>query len=369
MNIHVLELTGEPISTGGQEMFIINIIRHINHKGLAIDWLTPYYCDNQSYRKEIETHGGKVFCMGLPFSSNVNRTNIIIPLYRFLKKHHYDVVHIHSGSISVLSLASVVAKLNGVKKIIAHSHSAGYSWNIKHRIIKFLTFPLITWGPTDYCACSQLAGVWKYPQNVVHSKLKIIKNGIDLNVFSPNKLIRSKMRKQLNLREQTVLIGHVGRFTFQKNQEFIISIIKELKIRSFDFNMMFIGEGENLEMVKSSIVKQGLSDVVIFVSPIPNVFDYLQAMDVFILPSRWEGLPIVGIEAQASGLPVIVSDNVTKEMKLVDEVIFLSIENADVWAEVIINTKKCKYNNTTAIKKAGYDIYDTAETVRRMYTE
>ncbi|MCS2443585.1 hypothetical protein NXU86_02515 [Phocaeicola vulgatus] len=114
--MNILEITGEPIGTGGQEMFIINVLRHINMKDLKIDLLTPYYCENEIYREEVVNKGGQVYCIGLPFAPGGFRWNIMKPLNRFLKVNCYDVVHIHSGSTSMLMLCSLVARWNGIKR-------------------------------------------------------------------------------------------------------------------------------------------------------------------------------------------------------------------------------------------------------------
>lgn len=367
MEKRVLELTGEPIGMGGQEMFIINVIKHMNHDGLQIDLLTPYHCENLQYENEILKHGGQLFCLNLPFNARKSRNNIIIPIYKFLKKNKYDVVHIHSGSISVLAYSSFISRLIGIKKIIVHSHSAGLKKNFRYKLLKAFSFPLITWSPTDYCACSELAGIWKYPKSVVRNKLIIIKNGVDLNLFAYNEHIRKEIRDQFHLENKTIVIGHVGRFSYQKNQEFIIRLVAMLKKRSFNCKAILIGEGESLDMVKELVHNYELNESVFFVNRISNVSDYMQAMDIFILPSRWEGLPIVGVEAQAAGLPIIVSEKVTEEMKLVENVTYLDINNEKEWVKTIIEMKIKRYSNSEKIKEKGYDINDTSKFVRKLY--
>jgi glycosyltransferase involved in cell wall biosynthesis len=363
----VLELTGEPIGTGGQEMFVVNVIRHIRHEGIVIDWLTPYYIDNKNYENDVVKFGGHAFCLNLPFNPGKSRRNIIAPFNRFLKQHHYDVVHIHSGSISVLVLGSIVARMNGVKKVIVHSHCAGTKKDVKYRILRLFADPLMKFFPTDYCACSELAGEWKFPRFIVNKKMRIMKNGVDLKLFSPSKETRENIRKRYNVEDSTLLLGHVGRFSEQKNQEFAIRILAEIVKRGVSCKLMFIGEGENFEEVIKLVRDLSLQNYVIFVGTVNNVCDYMQAMDVFILPSRWEGLPIVGIEAQAAGLPVFVSDKVTTEMKLVDNVTYLPISDETVWATAILSMKLDRLNNGTLIKNAGYDIDDTANAVREIY--
>ncbi len=367
MNFRVLELTGEPIGTGGQEMFVVNVIRHMRHDGIVIDWMTPYYLENKNCENEVIKFGGRVYCLNMAFNPGQSRSNIIVPFNKFLKRHHYDVIHIHSGSISVLVLASIVARLNGIKKIIVHSHCAGVKRDFKYKMLRLVSDPLMKLFPTDYCACSLLAGEWKFPCSIVKNKMRIVKNGVDLKLFAPCDDVRDKIRKKYNIETSTLLLGHVGRFSTQKNQEFTIRTLAKIKEMNVNCRLMFIGEGENLEDTRKLVRNLSLEDDVIFAGTVNNVYDYMQAMDVFVLPSRWEGLPIVGIEAQAAGLPIVVSNEVTTEMKLVDNVVYLPIGNEATWASTIIGMKMSKVDNSELIKKAGYDINDTADIVREMY--
>ena len=293
--MRILELTGEPIGTGGQEMFIINLLRHIDLTDLQIDWLTPYYCENDTYRKEVEDKGGRVICFNLHFNPGGSRNNIVNPLNNFLKKNYYDVVHIHSGSTSVLALCAFVAKWNKVKKIIVHSHSTGLSKSLKHYVLRMITNPILSMCPTHYLACSVDAGVWKFPASVVRGKLQIINNGIDLNLFAPDETKRLEYRKMLDISDKTMVIGNVGRFSYVKNQEFLIEIVSQLKQRRKNIKLMLVGVGETMNEIKSLVVSKKLTEDVLFIGGVNNVYDYMQAMDIFAFPSRWEGLGMVGV--------------------------------------------------------------------------
>lgn len=367
--MNILEITGEPIGTGGQEMFIINVLRHINMKDLKIDLLTPYYCENEIYREEVVNKGGQVYCIGLPFAPGGFRWNIMKPLNRFLKVNRYDVVHIHSGSTSMLMLCSLVARWNGIKKIIVHSHCTGYVKSMKYYLLKMLTYPVLRFIPSDYCACSVEAGMWKFPMRIVKTKLQVVKNGIDLTKFHMNNEKRMEYRSLLNIADGTIVIGHVGRFSFVKNQEFLIEVLSLVKQQNIDVKLMLIGTGETLHEIRDLVKAKDLENEVLFVGAIPNVYDYMQAMDVFAFPSRWEGLGIVGIEAQAVGLPVIASDVIPKEMKLVDSVSFLSLNCPEKWADCMVKTAfHIRRDSIEIIKNQGYDIINTAEVVRAIYT-
>ena len=228
----VLEVFGEPIASGGQEAFAFNVLRHIDRRDLTIDFFTPYSCTNGTYRQLISDCGGKLFCAGLPFAPGSSRGNIIRPLTEVLKKERYDAVHIHSGSTTVLAYASLAAHRCGVKNIIVHSHVAAPRESWKHRLIKAWGACFFRHYPTQFCACSLAAGESKFPDDIVRTRLRVINNGIDLPrfAFAPEK--RAEFRKMWNCSDETLLIGHVGRFSEQKNHRFDLEILEELKKKS-----------------------------------------------------------------------------------------------------------------------------------------
>ncbi len=366
----VLEIFGEPISNGGQESFVINVLKHINDDDIKIDLFTPYYCDNRTYKNIVEERGGKVFSLGLSFTPGNSRMNIKKPLKNFLKSNKYDVVHIHSGSISVLAIAAWVAHRCKVKKIIVHSHCAAERKNLKYRLAKFASLPLMRICPTDYCACSQVAGDWKFSRRIAKNKLVILKNGVDLLEFSYKSDVRAAMRRKLCLDENDLVIGHVGRFSYQKNHEYLLKVLSELKNNGINAKLVLIGSGELLNEVKEQALEADISDKIIFVGNVNNVADYMQAMDVFALPSRFEGLPIVGVEAQAAGLPCVFSEAVTEETKLTDEVKFLPIDDESVsaWAETILYLSKSeRKDNVSVLKDKGFDINETVKRILEIY--
>ena len=367
--VRVLEVFGEPISNGGQESFVINIVQHINHEHLAIDMLTPYYCDNTYYEDIVKSYGGTIYTFGLKFEPGKSRFNINDKINAFFKEHPYDVVHIHSGSISILCIMAHFAKKNHVKKIIVHSHCAAEHKTLKYRLTKMASYPYIMSAPTDYCACSVVAGEWKYPKAIVDHKLVVLKNGVDLKKFAPNETIRNEIRSKLDIAPDAFVIGHVGRFSYQKNHEYLIRVFAEVKKKNANAVLMLIGDGENKEDMKKQIRDLKLEDSVRFCGLVNNVNDYMQAMDVFVLPSRYEGLPIVGVEAQAAGLPVITSVNVSEELEITDLVTFLGLkEDVSEWVDHILAVQgKGHVDASGQIRKNGYDVQFTADEIEKMY--
>ena len=366
----ILELLGEPIANGGQEAFVINFINAIDMFDLSIDLLTPYNCSNNYYKTIVENKGGRVYSFNLPFAPGKSRRNIIKPLKKFLKSNHYDVVHIHSGSISVLKYASLAAKKAKVKKIIVHSHCAADRKTFKYRLVKLFSMPTLSLCPTDYCACSQIAGDWKFSKRIAKKKLIILKNGVDLCEFSFKPEMRDIMRQSLGIANGELVIGHVGRFSYQKNHEYLLKIQSDLKKNKVNSKLLPIGSGELFYEVKEQAVKDNILDEIIFVGNVDNVADYMQAMDVFALPSRFEGLPIVGVEAQASGLPCVFSNAITEEAHLTNQVEFLPITDEAVaeWSKVMqLLSNQERKDNRIILKEKGFDINATADKILALY--
>lgn len=365
----VLEVFGEPISRGGQESYVMTTLQNMDLSDLKVDLFTPYYCDNQEFLEFINRIGGKIIHNDLPFIVGGSRREIIPCFDRYLKEHKYDIVHIHSGSTSVLAYYAKVASKNGVKKIIVHSHSSGSKENLKHLLVKLYTYKIFNKYATDFCAASPEAAIWKYPRNVLPD-VKILNNGIDLlkYKFSPN--IRRQMRNNLQISDDCIVLGHVGRFTAEKNQIYIVNMLKRyISIYpNDDVKLILIGSGNELDKVKQKVRDLDLDNKIYFMGALGNISDYLQAMDVFLFPSVYEGLGIAGIEAQATGLPVICSMGIPKTMKVTNNVTFIDLNKMDDWCHEIHKVKNyTRKNLTNMITENGYNIVNTADIVRKMY--
>lgn len=367
--MRVLEVFGEPVASGGQESFIFNVLKNIDRTDLVLDFFTPYFCSNEEYLQLIEVCGGKLICAGLPFLPGKSRRNIIQPLRECLSRSRYDAVHIHSGSTTVLAYGAYAAHLCRVPNIIVHSHCTNID-NLKYRLTKRYAAYFFRRYPTAFCACSYEAGEAKFPPHILREQLQVINNGIDLDRFAFRQDVRAEYRRKLEIGESAILVGHVGRFSEQKNHRFDLEILRELKHLSpgTEFQLLWIGEGELDAELRRLTKETGLEDSIIFQGVVSNVNDYLQAMDVFILPSLFEGLGIVGVEAQAAGLPVFASNSVPKALGLTESVRFLPLDSAELWARQILdNCHERKPENTQALASKGYSIRDTAAAVRALY--
>ena len=370
--MRVLEVFGEPISHGGQESFLFSALEKMDKSDLQIDFFTPYYCDNDRYKNFISAEKGRLFVAGLKFEPGGSRHNIIRPLNMILRDTVYDVVHIHSGSISVLNLSAQTAKKANVKKVIVHSHCGGINRDMKYRITRFLNMPGLKLYPDIYCACSEEAGIWKYPASVVKEQLRIIHNGVDVEKFCFNRDTRKSMRKKLGFSEENIVIGHVGRFSEQKNHSFIIKLLEEISKKDNKYRLLLLGDGPLRDAIKEQVSKSNLTDIVTFTGNVDNVNEYLQAMDIFVMPSFYEGFPVVAIEAQATGLPVLCSNNITKEIQVDNLVSFLALDEKEQWLETIVslaNNTKERQSKKELLREYGLDNASVARIIRDMYFE
>ena len=368
----VLQVYGEILSNGGQEAFSMNIYRNINREKVQFDFFTPYYCDNENLKNEIENLGGKVFQGGGKFELEGNKKDFVQNLKKFLSKNPYEIVHINSGSVFALAIGAKIAKKYGAKKIVVHSHCTGND-NLKYRIIKLISSPIFLRNATNYLACSQEAAIWKFPKKIIKGKkYEVIKNGIELEKFKFSQEIRKEYRKKLNLENKTVIV-HIGRFTEQKNHEFLIKMFSQLLKRDKKFILLLVGDGLNNKNIIEMVKKMKIDKEVSFLGIRRDVSQILQASDIFVFPSKFEGLGIVAIEAQATGLPTICSENIPEEANKTDLFYKLNLsDDIDKWINQIMifkNRKNVKERSdyTKELRLVGYDAKDSAKRLEEIY--
>ena len=366
--IRVLEAFGEPIADGGQEAFVFGFLDKMDLTGIRVDCLTAYDCRSEHYRRLLERKGGKIYALDLPFAPGKSRNNIAAPLRAFLREHHYDVIHIHSGSISVLAVIASVADKAGVQKVIVHSHCGGDHDSMKHKILRWTASAMMSRHVDRYCACSQEAADWKFEKKYASQAL-IIKNGVDTQRFQFDSVRRDLMRERLGV-QQRFVIGHVGRFTREKNQKFLISVFLQIARMEPEAVLLFVGDGEERESAEELVRSNGLEDRVIFAGSVTNVENYLGAMDLFVFPSLFEGLGIAAIEAQCSGLPVIASDRIPRDIDL-GSVRFVPLDEG-CWVRAIreqmdLNETDLRADAVKKVTDAGFGIEATAARMRKLY--
>lgn len=298
------------------------------------DLFTIHLLVSGSYNNEFieEFRNAGVIDKQVP-SRKKNVYKYILSLIKLFNSEKYDAIYIH-GSSAIMCIELAVATVCGCKIRAVHSHNT----TCNHKSIDMCLRPFFYALYTDAFACGNASGKWLFGNR----KFTLVKNGRSIDKYSFNCEKRVEIRKKLNLDEGCIAIGQVGRLNYQKNPEFTINVFKELKKYYPDSKLYMIGDGARLLEIKKLVEELGLENDVVFTGAICNVDDYMQAMDAMILPSFYEGLPLVVVEWQISALPSIVSDAVTQECAYTNIVHFMSLnQQYDVWAKKIIEVVRC----------------------------
>lgn len=330
-----LQITGS-LNIGGLENMAANIVRYQNTK-YQHDFLI-YEPTIKGYEEEMKALGCKIIQIEPPSKSILK---YIVSLYHLLKQNHYEIVHIHTFTSS--GFIAPIAKLAGVKKIVVHSHTAGFDkeQTFFRKIYNELMKKFINYFSDVRIAVGQKAG-----EALFNDHFEVIKNGIDVEKFQFNKHERQKIRNEYQIAESDLVIGHVGRIATEKNQLFLIDIFNELLAIQPHAKLMLLGHGDNyLTEVKNKISKLDLDQNVFLLGSVSNPAQYYHAFDVVCFPSLYEGVPLSLIEAQVNGLPIIGSDQIDKQTKLTDNMHFLSLdEPVKQWATEILKVKRKDFN-------------------------
>lgn len=352
------------MNRGGLETMLMNYYRSIDREQVQFDFLThrPYEGD---YGEEIKQMGGNVYHLPVlnPFSSSYKRE-----LKHFFESHpEYQIVHVHQDCLSGVILK--VAKDCGVKVRIAHSHNANQDKDIKYPIKLFFRRSIAQYA-TTLMACGKDAGSWMF----CGADFQVLNNAIDTRFYTFESAKRDLMRMQLGIEKEELVVGHVGSFTPQKNHLFLVDIFQQVKRLIPRSRLLLVGNDVDdiASGVKEKVKALGLEDSVIFTGVRSDVPNLLQAMDVFVFPSNYEGLPMTMVEAQASGLPCLISDKVPIECKMTDLVQQIPLANgAEAWAKrAIAAAKETVREDTSAqIKAAGFDIAENANNLQTFYLE
>lgn len=355
--IRVLHNIGT-LASGGMESFLLNIYRNINREKVQFDFVVGSSNNwNQNYADEITRMGGRIYCIP-------NGLKGVCSFYKLLKNHpEYQVVHSHRDAMSALFLYA--AQKAGIKHRIAHSHNAGETGIIKKIATKILC-PLLNKVSTICFACGQEAG-----EHLFGKDFTIIPNAIDLVTYKYNPIFAGDKREELGLKRSDIVFGHVGRLIKQKNHDFIIAVFKQIHSANKNAKLLLIGDGELKSEIERKIACLGLDDSVLILSNRADVNELLQAMDIVIFPSFYEGFSMAMVEMQASGLRILCSDQVPKEINITGNVVFKSLnDSATDWAKDAINLLNYNRNSTDSISlltQAGLDIHQSARAIQDMY--
>lgn len=296
-----------------------DFIVHSDHKGILEEELVSLGCN--IYHIEPARNGF------FKYIKNINQ---------ILHQNKYDMIHVSQGYWGYFFI--LLAQLNGIGVRIAHAHMANVPENKLTRVKRKIFSKLTILSATDLFACGFDAAKWMWGEKLFRkNKVKIMVNAIDGEKFTFNNNLRNHLRKNWDFENQFV-IGNVGRLAHQKNQSFLIDVFSEIKKFKNDSKLVLIGRGELEEELRSKVERMGLKESVVFTGVRSDVNQLLNMLDVFVLPSLFEGLPITLIEVQMNGLPTIVSDNITEESKFTDNYLSLSLETSPIiWAKKIIS--------------------------------
>ena len=351
------------LDMGGAETMVMNRYRKIDRSKLQFDFII--HSDRQSgYYEEVIEKGGRVYVFP-PFTGK-NIFSIKKKWKNFFKEHnYYHILHSHIRSYAAIFIP--IAKSYGLKTII-HSHSTSNGNGISSFAKKIFQFPL-RFQADYFLACSKDAGNWLFGKKIVNSnKFLLIKNAIDVEKFIFNEQIRNRFREQLKIEDKYVFI-HVGRFQIVKNHRFLLNVFKMIYELDSNVVLILIGDGPQRDEIMNLANELKIMDSIVLLGLKNNVNDYLNAADCFLFPSLWEGLGIVAIEAQASGLHTICNECLPREIKVTDLCEFISLDKPEEWVKSALNKYNRCHNSFKEIKENGYDINETTSVLTSFYKE
>lgn len=358
---------------GGIQILLLNMQKYFDSSVIQCDYLVLDDGETYEFEEKFKKLGANVYKLkGVWVDGIKSYPGYCKAMDAFFKEHHdYTVVHMHASSKNFMLL--YYAKKYGIRKRIVHSHNTGFQTHSLMKIMagNCLKIPMKKLA-TDYFACSELAGRWLFGNKAVaKGKVCIIPNGIELDKFEFNPEIRKSLRKELGISCNQIVVGNVGRFSVQKNHKFLLKIFASIHKIEPSAVLLLAGIGELMDESKKQAEDLGISQNVRFLGFRSDVMALTQAMDVFLMPSLYEGFPVTGVEAQASGCPCVFSDTITKEVALLDETIYISLDEPEnIWAEKTLSTAKSsveRMKSKEKLKSYGFDIKDTVKHLEKFY--
>lgn len=354
---------------GGIQSLVIDWVSRFDKEKIQVDFLLLDDGNEYELENTLKGMGCMVYKLkGIWIKTPVDFIKESKALDNFFEKHHdYKVVHLHSSSKNYMVLK--YAKKYGISMRIAHSHNIDFQTkNPLKKIMGNLLKPRLIKYSTDFFACSKIAGEWLFGNKIVNSpKFKVIHNAIDYDKFKFNISYRKEYRKKLNISESEIVIGHIGRFVNQKNHNFLIDIFYDLFKKNSKYKLLLIGTGKLENKIKKKVQSLGIEKAVIFAGFQSNANKYLQAMDIFVFPSKYEGLGLVLVEAQASGLPCFATSNkIPTEVKINKNFHFLPLQKK-LWINTILNMDKTRLDSRNELKAKKYLIEDVVLELEKIY--
>lgn len=357
--LRVLELITVPIDFSGLPAFALRTVRLMDPAAVQADFLS-YHVGDGRVRDEIES-------MGCQLHIAPSRLRHPIRYIRFasrlIRENSYAVVHAHGNSCT-LAIDLLAARLGGARVRIAHSHNTTCRFTLLH----YLLLPLFNRLYTHAFACGEEAGLWMFRRR----PFSVIPNAIDTRQFAADAEARSAVRAEFGFGDALVL-GHISNFVPAKNPLFLLEVLEEVRGKGADCRLLLVGDGPMRAELEARARTMNLSDYVCFTGARADVAQLYQAMDAFLLPSLYEGFPTVALEAQCAGLPVVMSDAVTRDCAMVDNMFYQPLD-AKIWAEILLNLPgidriRASRNAISVITREGYDLPSTAAKLQASYLE
>lgn len=361
--IRILQVIGK-MDRAGAETMIMNLYRTIDRSKIQFDFMV-HSSEKGDYDEEILALGGIIY--HVPYFNGANYFEYTQKWKEFFRSHsEHKIVHGHIGSSAAIYLK--IAKKFG-KYTIAHSHALNstiFSERIKYGIISYPTRYIADY----FLACSLLAGKDRFGEKVIKGDyFSVLKNAIQSDKFSYSEEIKQRKLQELGL-EGKFVIGHIGRLSLPKNHNFLIDIFKEVSQRESNAVLILIGVGPLENELKKKVLNLHLQEKVIFLGLRDDISELLQAMDVFVFPSLWEGLGVAVVEAQATGIPCVISDVIPEEVDINANLVqMLSLDKpASAWADKISEVKiSNRHSKQLEVVESGYDIMSTANWLQDFY--
>ncbi len=359
--IRMLYVNGGLMDRGGISSVMMNYYLHFQPDVIQTDFLV--HGDGPGERdQEILERGGKIYTVP-PKSRHLLKNYMLIK--RIIKKGKYDIVHSNADSGNAYILK--IAKKCGVPVRISHSHNTDYTIQSKfRRMLNDIQKKQVPHYATDLWACSKQAGQWLYGR---YRKAVVIPNAIDMRRFWFSQEDRTACRKKYGIGEELV-IGAAGRLDVQKNHMFLLRVFQIIRMEKPSAKLMLAGDGLLRGELEKYVQQNGLSGKVIFAGQVSHIWQYYSAFDVFAMHSLFEGMPVSALEAQCSGLPCVLSDALSRKVKILPGTVFLSLESEKAWAEALISATGSGYDRKAVkpyIRKAGFDIEREAGNVQKRY--
>jgi len=347
----VLVVNTVPFDKNGITSVILNYYKKMTKDIEQIDFIAINDLADE-YKELFKQNGSQSFVIR---NRKRNPLNYVIKLFGILRKNKYDIIHVHGNSTLVV-IELFTAFLAGVRVRIAHSHNTTCDFQKLNAFLRPLFNAMYTHG----LACGKEAGVWMFqdkPFTVIH-------NGIDLEMFKFNEEVRKQIRQEENISDTTYVIGHIGGFVYQKNHAFLIEVVKKLTSEMTNFKVMCLGDGPLRGRIEEEATKSNVLDYISFLGNKAEVYKYYNAFDLFVLPSHFEGLPVVMVEAQANNLELLVSDTITKDAQIGSCVSYIPLE-VDQWVysikeafgkRLITQVRNQKESTFNKLKDSRFDI-------------